>query len=40
MAADLVIAEADEIVEVGSIDPDLVDTPGVFVNMVLAESGT
>jgi acetate CoA/acetoacetate CoA-transferase alpha subunit len=39
MAADLVIADAEEIVPVGSIDPDHVDTPGVFGNMVLAETG-
>jgi acyl CoA:acetate/3-ketoacid CoA transferase alpha subunit len=39
MAADLVIADAEEIVPVGSIDPDRVNTPGIFVNMVLAEVG-
>jgi acetate CoA/acetoacetate CoA-transferase alpha subunit len=37
MAADLVIAEAEEIVPIGSIEPDDVRTPGVFVHMVLAE---
>jgi acetate CoA/acetoacetate CoA-transferase alpha subunit len=37
MAADLVIAETEEIVPYGSIDPDQVDTPGPFVDMVLAE---
>jgi acetate CoA/acetoacetate CoA-transferase alpha subunit len=39
MAADLVIADAEEIVPVGSIDPDRVDTAGIFVHMVLAEVG-
>lgn len=35
MAAKLVIAEAEEIVEVGSLDPDEVMTPGIFVDMVI-----
>lgn len=39
MAADLVIVEAEEIVPVGTIDPDYVMTPGVFVHMILAEDG-
>jgi acetate CoA/acetoacetate CoA-transferase alpha subunit len=39
MAADLVIAETEEIVPYGSIDPDHVDTPGPFVDMVLADLG-
>ena len=39
MAADLVIVEADEIVQVGSIDPDFVMTPGVVVHMILAQDG-
>ena len=34
-AADLVIVEADEIVEVGEIDQDDVMTPGIFVNYVV-----
>lgn len=34
MAADVVIAEADEIVEVGAIDPDEVTIPGIFVDYV------
>ena len=39
MAADVVIVEADEIVETGEIDPDLVMTPGVLVDyVVLARS--
>jgi len=37
-AADLVIAEVEEIVETGEIDPDLIHTPGVFVH-VLAKGG-
>jgi acetate CoA/acetoacetate CoA-transferase alpha subunit len=35
MAADLVIAEVDEIVEVGQISPDMVMTPNIFVNIVV-----
>ncbi len=35
MAADYTIAEVDEIVEVGMIDPDDVHTPGVFVDAVV-----
>lgn len=35
MAADYVIAEVDEIVKIGEIDPDQVDTPGVCVDMVV-----
>lgn len=39
LAADVVIAEVDEIVEPGVIDPDLVMTPGVLVDhIVLARS--
>ena len=34
MAADLVIAEADELVETGSIDPDEVTIPGIFVDYI------
>lgn len=40
MAADLVIAEVDEIVEIGQIDPDEVSIPGIFVDFVcLSEKG-
>lgn len=35
MAAKLVIAEVDEIVEVGAIDPEDVVTPGVFVDRIV-----
>ena len=39
MAAEVVLVEADEIVETGEIDPDLVMTPGVLVDyVVLARS--
>ena len=34
-AADLVIVEADEIVEVGEIDPNDVMTPGIFVDIIV-----
>ncbi|MDY0151443.1 MAG: 3-oxoacid CoA-transferase subunit A [Candidatus Cloacimonas sp.] len=35
MAGRITIAEVDEIVEVGEIDPELVVTPGVFVNYII-----
>ena len=35
MAAKLVIVEAEEIVETGSLDPDEVITPGIFVHMIV-----
>ncbi|NLB50673.1 MAG: acetate CoA-transferase subunit alpha [Clostridiaceae bacterium] len=35
MAADLVIVEADEIVEAGELDPDEVMTPCVFVDLIV-----
>lgn len=35
MAADIVIMEADEIVEVGELDPDIIITPGIFVDYVV-----
>lgn len=34
-AADLVIVEADEVVEVGELDPDDIMTPGIFVNYIV-----
>jgi len=35
MAADLVICEAAEIVDVGAIDPNIVMTPGIFVDYIV-----
>jgi acetate CoA/acetoacetate CoA-transferase alpha subunit len=35
LAADLVIAEVDEIVEIGDIDPDLVMTPAALVDKIV-----
>ncbi len=35
MAADLVIAQVDHIVEIGEIDPDEVMTPGIFVDFLV-----
>lgn len=35
MAADFVIVEVEEIVEIGEIDPDMVMTPGVCVDMIV-----
>jgi 3-oxoacid CoA-transferase subunit A len=34
-AADHVIAEVEEIVELGALDPDCVHTPGIFVDAIL-----
>jgi acetate CoA/acetoacetate CoA-transferase alpha subunit len=36
MACDLVIVEAEEIVEVGELDPECVITPSLFVNVLVA----
>jgi 3-oxoacid CoA-transferase A subunit len=33
-AADYVIAEVEELVELGSLDPDCIHTPGIFVNAI------
>jgi len=33
-AADYVIAEVEEIVELGALPPDCVHTPGIFVNAI------
>jgi acetate CoA/acetoacetate CoA-transferase alpha subunit len=35
MAAEIVIAEVDNIVDVGRIDPDAVHTPGIFVRYLV-----
>lgn len=35
MAGDIVIAEVDEIVEVGELDPECIVTPSVFVNYIV-----
>ena len=35
-AAEVTIAEVDEVVSLGDIDPDLVITPGIFVDRVIA----
>ena len=39
-AADLVIAEAEEILPVGSIDPDHIHTPGNFIDVLVQASTT
>lgn len=36
-AADLVIAETEQLVEIGEIDPDAVMLPGIFVDMVVCQ---
>lgn len=35
MAADVVIVEAEEIVETGRLDPDVIMTPGIFVDLII-----
>lgn len=39
MAGKVTIAEVEEIVEVGELDPEEIVTPGVFVNMVVQSQG-
>lgn len=39
MAGDITIAEVEEIVPVGHLDPDEIMTPGVFVDYVIASKG-
>jgi 3-oxoacid CoA-transferase subunit A len=33
-AADYVIAEVEELVDLGQLDPDSIHTPGIFVNAI------
>jgi len=40
MAAEIVIAEPDEIVPVGCIEPDAVVTPHVLVDLLIAKGAT
>jgi len=35
MAADIAIAEVDEIVEIGDLDPEVIVTPGIFVDRIV-----
>ena len=35
LAAKYVIAEVEEFIENGSIDPEIVKTPGLFINMIV-----
>ncbi|WP_126429668.1 CoA transferase subunit A [Brevibacillus marinus] len=39
MAGTITIAEADEVVEIGELDPEAIVTPGVFVNFVVKSEG-
>ncbi|WP_028309709.1 CoA transferase subunit A [Desulfitibacter alkalitolerans] len=39
-AADLVIVQAEELVETGEIDPDMVHTPGVYVDILVNMEGS
>jgi acetate CoA/acetoacetate CoA-transferase alpha subunit len=38
-AADMVIVEAEKIVETGEIDPNSVNTPGIFVDYIVLKGG-
>ena len=38
-AADLVIAEADEIFEIGALDPDAIHTPSIYVDFLVRAEG-
>lgn len=40
MAADLTIAEVDEVMEVGELDPEAIVTPHVFVDVVVKKEAT
>lgn len=41
MAADIVIAETKEFVEIGELEPDVIHTPGIFIDyLVLSERGS
>jgi acyl CoA:acetate/3-ketoacid CoA transferase alpha subunit len=37
MAGRITIAEVDEIVETGEIDPEMIVTPGVFVDYIVVK---
>jgi acetate CoA/acetoacetate CoA-transferase alpha subunit len=39
MAGDITIVEADEIVEIGELNPEEIVTPGVFVNYIVQSEG-
>ncbi len=34
MAGDFTVAEVEELVEIGELDPDLIHTPGIFVQKI------
>lgn len=38
MAGNIVIVEADEIVEIGALDPEIIVTPGIFVDFLVASN--
>ena len=40
MAARITIAEVDEIVEAGQLDPEAIVTPGIFVDRLYVRKGT
>ncbi|MGE5702785.1 MAG: CoA transferase subunit A [Clostridia bacterium] len=40
MAADITIAEVEEIVPVGELDPELIVTPGIYVDYIVGRDGS
>ena len=36
-AAKITVAEVDEIVELGALDPETIVTPGIFVNRIVQQ---
>ncbi|MGD8188366.1 CoA transferase subunit A [Brevibacillus ginsengisoli] len=40
MAADITIAEVEEIVPVGELDPELIATPGIYVDYIVGRGGS
>jgi len=39
MAADLTVVQVKEIVELGALDPEMIHTPGIFVDRVVQVAG-
>jgi acetate CoA/acetoacetate CoA-transferase alpha subunit len=40
LAADLVIVQVEQLVEIGEIDPDDVMTPGILVDKIFVQGGS
>jgi acetate CoA/acetoacetate CoA-transferase alpha subunit len=39
-AADIVIAEVDSVVDVGELDPDVIVTQGILIDMLVVKGGS